>query len=155
MIPCGHIDELPIEDRLWRRFSSSPNHRTWDDDLGRWLPNLGDLQFNPELSTYWRQHLRMHGKGPLSLLDASAAYDLVGELTIGEIQMQGFPVRQSPDDEDSSKGCAHVSVYWPPGSIPQGQHQPTKDQRKLLRTQLARELVWVHGDMPKTGPLGA
>jgi hypothetical protein len=154
MVPCGRVGELPTEDHLWRRFSSSPNHRTWDADLGRWLPNVGDLQFGPEMSTYWRQHLRMHGKGPLSVLDGYPGYDLVGELAIDEVQLQGFPVRQSPTEEPSV-GCAHVSVYWPPGSIPQGHSQPFKDQRKLLRNQLSRELAWVHGDMPKIGPPGA
>jgi len=154
MVPCGHAGELPDDDQVWRRFISSPNHRTWDSDVGRYIPNLGDLQFDPEMSTYWRQHLRMHGKGPSSVLEGDSRYDLVGQLAINQVRGEGFPVEQTPHQE-SPIGCAHVSIYWPPESIQPGHKEPFRDQRKLLRTKLAHGLTWVHGEMPTIGPPGA
>lgn len=151
-IPCGRVGKLPDQDHLWRRFTNSPNHLTWDADLERWIPSLSILQFDPEMSTYWREHLRMHGKGASSVL--TRGYTLVGELDIGKIQRQGFPTRQSPNDEPSI-GCAHVSIHWPPESVLQGRTQPSKDQRKLLRMRLASEFIWVYGDVPTSGPAGA
>jgi hypothetical protein len=135
-----------------RRFIDSPNHRIWDADLGRWIPNWSVLQFDPEMSTYWREHLRMHGHGPSAIL--SGGYSLVGELRANTAQAQGFLVRHTPSDETWFE-CAHVSVYWPPEEIPEGKTIPNKDRRRELRRKLAGEFHWVYGDLPTSGPTGA
>jgi hypothetical protein len=125
----------------------------WDTELRRWIPNPHYLRFDPDLSCYWRQHLRMHGKGPESVLEGDARYSLVGELLIVRLRGQGFPVRHSPNG-DTSIGCAHSSVDWPPGTIAANGTEPSKKDQKLLKHELAREFSWIYGDMPAVGPEG-
>jgi hypothetical protein len=139
----------------------SKTYWTWDDDVKRWIPNRHYLKFDPDLSAFWDWHLALHGKGPVSVLAGDARYTVVGELGIGELREQGFPVTHSPNDL-SEIGCAHSSVDWPSPLIPPGMDESDKNRRKALQnrqkalqTQVAREFSWVIGGPPSAPPNGA
>jgi len=153
-VPCGNAEELPKSDHLWRRLVYAPNHLSWDDDHGRWIPDEGDLKFNPDLSTSWREHLRMHRQGPATIVNET--YGAVGEVAIDRVCLSGFRAEHTPN-EDSTFGCAHASIDYPP-STPLGKGRKAKDARSELRYKLAREFTWVYGathpDVPRSGPTG-
>lgn len=143
---CGEATELIARDHLWRQFRDSEEHLAWDYDNHTWLPTPAALQFDPDLSTRWSEHLRAHGLGPESLTDESKGYTLVGEWEISDIRKEQFLVSHTPCG-NQPLDCAHSSVYWPPQEVPPDKSQPNRDRRRELRSALAAEMIWVHGQV--------
>ena len=163
-IECGQ--EIPIEDddHILRRFIDSPNHLEWDADNERFIPAANQLQFDPEpstqsseLSTQSREHLwDVHHLGPEAVLDNNPNYSLVGEWLVDSVRKHKFPVKSTPDlTVEGPLGCSHVSIYWPADSIVPPAIEPSKSNRKKLRSQLAREMTWVYGQITIPPPDGA
>lgn len=126
----------------------------WDADNQRWLPAQNQLQFDPELSTYWREHLAIHDQNPEVLLADNLTYTLVGEWEVEAVRQLHFPVEHSPTGE-KPPDCAHTSVYWPPDSLTPSQPEPSKAKRRALRGPLAARMTWVYGEITTTPPEGA
>lgn len=148
---CGEPSDLSGADHLWRQFQNSENHLIWDYDNERWLPAPAALQFNPEMSSQWREHLQAHGLGANVILSIDRGYSLVGEWPVDAIERLKFPVQHTPVGSTPIE-CAHSSVYWPPETLPDGKIQPTKDIRNLLRGNLADLIKWVCGEITVPRP---
>lgn len=119
------------------------------------VPSYAALSFDPDLSTFWAQHLKVvHDATPQALLDDKPQYGLVCEFPVGKVRQIGFIVRASPTGTNPIE-CAHVSVDWPPASIPPQREQPPPALRKTLRDELVEEFSWVYGEPPTTPPTGA
>src|SRR5207237_775432 len=120
--PCGEPQTIPDDHQVWRRLRDHPDHRTWDDDLQRWLPRVGHpetaLQFDPDLSTSWRQHLEIqHGLDPRAVITGTT-YSLVYQVDVGSLRALELTVKHTPPDGPEGTrpiGCAHTSAYWPEG----------------------------------------
>jgi hypothetical protein len=149
---CGEANELSRSDHLWRKFRNSDNHVWWSDEDECWLPTPAALQFDPELSTQWREHLESHGLGPDSILDVDKGYELVGEWYVSRLEDLNFPVKHTPDLEVPLIGCSHSSVYWPSAEIPPGKAKPNKDARDRIRSDLSYLMRWMHGTITVPKP---
>jgi hypothetical protein len=149
--PCGEVVELAGQDHLWRQLRDSEQHLAWDYDNNAWLPSPAALQFDPELSTRWAEHLLIHGLGPEDILDKDKGYSLVGQWEISPIRSEHFPVAHTPCGAQPLD-CAHSSVYWPPDEIPSGKVEPNRDRRRDLRSTLADEMTWTHGQITTQPP---
>ena len=147
--PCGEETELPSADHYLRRFRDSENHLTWDYDKGSWIPAPGSLNFNPDLSGSWREHLTKHGLWPESI--ARDGYTLVGQWLIGDARDLNFLVDHTPQGREPID-CAHTSLYWPPDSIKSGKVEPEPSKRKRLRSDLVGHMSWVHGEIRTPPP---
>jgi hypothetical protein len=131
------------------------------DDDGNWTPKLRvspvkgrqpGLQFNPDFSVQWREHLGMHSKGASDLV-AATNRPLVFEANVGEIRklraegIRRFYVAYTPTDEEPL-GCAHVSVLLL-------LDKELKAASLSLRTDLSNLLALVHGTPSIPVPEGA
>ena len=157
--PCIETPEIPLdipdEDHLLRRFRDDPNHLVWDDELGP-IPHHemnSVLQFDEELSTNWREHLRRHGMGTIWALGDNPAYTLVGEISVSEARKLDFGIIHSAEDIIPI-GCSHTSVSWPANQIHPTAKRPDKRTRGRLRSQLARNFKFVHGEVQSEPPAG-
>lgn len=129
----------------------SKNHLAWDYDNNRYVPNPAALTFDPEMSTRWAEHLEMHGLGPADVLDGDDRYTLVGEWSVQSVRNKEFPVEHTPDASEPL-GCAHASIYWPPGSINPGSNRPDGPTRTSLRNFLARQMSLAYGEITTPPP---
>lgn len=144
---CGTVVPIPASDRLWRSSKDHLDWHTWDDDCQCWLPDGYTLRFNPEWSVSWAEHLeQVHQLGAEAT--AGPEHPLVYEASVQAARALGMPVTHAPQSE-SPVGCAHTSVDYVDGA------KPLPDRRKSLRTELARQLVRVHGVVTLQPPLGA
>jgi hypothetical protein len=149
--PCGQTLEIPDGDHLWRKFMDSANHLIWNHDLGRMVPSHAALQFDPDLSSDWREHLELvHQQTASAIVGDDSRYTLVGQFPVGRVRKLDFVVTATPNSIQPF-GCAHASVDWPPHTVPEHSIEPTRDVRKQLRNELAREASWVLGT-PTVGP---
>jgi hypothetical protein len=144
---CGERQELADDDSVWRRQQDHIDYLEWSYDDDKWLPTAKALQFNPDLSTYWRQHLeRVHKNEPESIfVEGDHRYTLVYECGVVEIRTLGFGVEHSPEGSTEPPECAHTSVNWPNGNM-------DKQRRRELRSPLARALQLVYGTISLTTP---
>lgn len=150
-IPCGEPQEIPVTNRVWRRLVDSKNHLAWDYDNNRYVPSPAALQFNPEMSTRWGEHLKMHGLGVADVLENDDRYTLVGEWSVEEVRKMHFPLEHTPDG-DEPLGCAHASIYWPPSAVKAGTKRPDSVTRTSLRNQLVRGMAFVYGEITTPPP---
>lgn len=138
-------------DHLWRQFRDSDDYLVWDYDNQRWLPSPAALQFDPEMSSSWTEHLSDHKIGPDGILDRNKGYSLVGRWQVAALRKLEFPVEHSPCG-NRPIDCAHSSVYWPPDAVGEGKREPSKSLRKQLRSDLAAQMTWVLGDIMTDAP---
>jgi hypothetical protein len=140
-----------------RRFIDSPNHLEWDGDNNRYVPAHSQLQFDPEMSTQWSEHLsRVHQLGPEVILADAPNYSLVGEWSVDAVRKLAFRVANTPDpDGDGPLNCSHASVYWPLASIVPPKTEPSPSKRKKLRNDLNREMTWAFGEISTPPPDGS
>jgi hypothetical protein len=133
---------------LWRRVLDDLDNITWDPGEQRWLIRINHpshaLQFNPEMSVSWREHLvHRHRKGPAAALKGAGDYTLVYELASADARKIRLCVKHSPIGK-RQPDCAHTSVEWPEGL--------TKPDRKAIRSDLAHAMRLVHGVPTQTPP---
>jgi len=145
--PCGEADEIPGAHVLWRRVLDDLDHLEWDGVDGCWrarpTPPSNSLQFNPDMSTVWREHAaEVHGVGPECALDEAHRYTLVFAIEADAARELDLEVAHSPTGTECPN-CAHSSVLWPTPI--------TKDQKKELRYELSRALRLIYG-MPTVQP---
>jgi hypothetical protein len=150
--PCGQPQPIGSDQRLWRRVIDHPDHVTWDADKERWLPrpsgSSNSLQFNPELSTFWCEHLQdRHRLLPSSILDPDGRYTLVYQSQVQDVRAIGCTVEHTPQ-ADLPVDCAHTSVWYPSGAT-------DKPSRKAVRNDLARTVILVYGAISQSPPDGA
>lgn len=157
LMPCVEARNIPEAHHLIRRFRDDPNHLTWDDELGP-VPHHSagnSLQFDPDLSTSWREHLEEHGIGPAGVLGwRRSPYSLVGQISVWNARQLNFLVKHTPT-ETIPTGCAHASIDWPPGEIHPPATQPAKAVRSKLRSELARGFPIIYGTVDSLRPPGA
>lgn len=147
--------EINSEDHLWRRFRDDPNHLVWHDELGP-IPHHevnSVLQFDEDLSTNWREHLERHRIGPAWVLGENASYTLVGEISVLAARNLDFGVVHS------SQGiipidCSHTSVSWPASQIRSPAKRPDKRTRSKLRSEIAKNFVFIYGEVKSEPPSG-
>lgn len=149
--PCGEVVELDDSQDLWRRVRDHADHLTWNSDDRRWMPRptppSNALQFDPDMSTSWSQHLQgRHNQGPDAALDYEGRYTLVYGLNVGEARLIGCTVRHSPQASDPPD-CAHSSLEWP---VP-----ADKSTRKAIRADLSHAMKLVHGESRLEPPPGS
>lgn len=132
---------------------NSENHVTWDDIDSQWHPRMEQpsnaLQFDPDWSAYWRQHLAHRHQLPVASV-ANESYPLVFQVTASKvlsIEYEGhrFAADHSPQG-DLPLDCAHCSVTY---------EDAAKFVRKGLRALLANELQLVWGIPIALKPTGA
>jgi hypothetical protein len=152
--PCGKPEDIPGGDHFLRRFIDSENHLEWDADNRRWLPSAASMQFDPDLSGSWREHLEFHELSPSSVIDGNHRYTLVGEWSIEALRDIKFVVTHSPISAIPI-GCAHTSVDWPRDAIEPGSRRPDSMKRMSLRNSLGVRMTWVYGDITTPPPEGA
>ena len=158
---CGQSSEITDGDRVLRRFIDSPNHLEWDADNSRYVPAGSQMIFDSDtpteardLSTYWREHLSRDELGPEVVLIGHPNYSLVGEWRVAAVRKLRFPVAHTPRG-DAPIECAHASIYWPPDSIPPSKMEPGPSRRRMLRSELNREMSWTYGTISTPPPEGA
>lgn len=152
-------------DHVLRQASNSEDHYEWyRDSNGNWVPRLRikglkgkagavGLQFDPDLSVQWKEHLRLHSRGPEDLVRAKPGSPLVFEASVGDVRrlraegQYRFYVAYTPTD-DEPFGCAHVSVLLL-------LRESQKAARDSLRTDLSELLELVHGTPTVPLPEGA
>jgi hypothetical protein len=108
------------------------------------MPAPSELQFNPDMSSQWKEHLLRHNLGPESILEGYPSYTLVGEFPVANLRGHHFKVTHSPRDSKPID-CAHTSVNWPPDSIGENRKEPPKGIRNALRRDLTSDFKWVLG----------
>lgn len=150
-IPCGQQDIVGSSDVLWRKTRDHADHLEWYADLGCWLPRVEDpsnaLQFNPDLSVLWADHLLgRHEILASSLVAGDEVYNLVFAVDVSAMATLKLRVEHTPT-ESTPVGCSHVSV-WRPESL-------TKPQRKQLKYALQRLMRLVAGEVRRSVPEGA
>ncbi len=157
--PCLETPEAPLEildkDHLWRRFRDDPNHLVWDDELGP-IPHhevSSVLQFDEDLSTNWREHLQRHHMGPVWVLGENPAYTLVGEISVLAARRLKFGVSHSAADIIPID-CSHTSVSWPADKIHPPAKRPDKKTRSRLRSEIAMNFRFIHGEVKSEPPIG-
>jgi len=122
----------------------------WDYDKKVWIPSPEALQFDPDLSGSWREHLQeRHGLGPASV--STEDYPLVGEWLVDDIRAHNFQVEHTPQGPLPIE-CAHTSVWWPANMLEPGKIEPNKTIRRRLRSGLAGDMSWVHGEISAQPP---
>jgi hypothetical protein len=73
------------------------------------------MQFDPDFSVYWREHLELHGSDQDYIGDGGDRYPLIFEATVEDVRdLRGesgkqFYVAYTPKS-DEAYGCSHVSV---------------------------------------------
>ena len=151
---CGQSNEIPSDSRLMRRFIDSPNHLEWDSDSNRYIPAAKQLQFDPDMSTQWAEHLALkHKLGPEAVLDGNSSYSLVGEWKVDTVLKSQFLVSNTPDlTRTGPLSCSHTSIDWPTSSIVPPKEEPSPKARRKLRSELTREMVWIFGDITTAPP---
>lgn len=146
---CGAVSELDDTHGLWRRVRDDPDDLTWHSEEQRWLPRpeQPSIQFNPDLSCYWREHLvEQHASGPRSAIGSASRYALVFELAAGQARNLRCLVEHSPQGP-TVPDCAHSSVRREAGL--------TRAERAALRNDLAYAMRLVYGVPTQQPPPGA
>lgn len=137
---CGTSAPIGAKDHLLRRLPDEDSCVVRSRRTGGLVPNVGSnaLQFNPEMSAYWREHLdTSHQLGAPAV--AGPDDRPVFEMAIEDLEALGLMVRHTPEDTIPID-CAHTSIFWPGGVKPQ------RGQRNELRADIADRVVWVHRD---------
>jgi hypothetical protein len=151
------------DDHVWRQARDSEDHYSWhQDDDGNWIARLRvkglkgsmpGLQFDPDLSVQWREHLDLHGYTPQGLVRAKPNLPLIFEANVGDIRairtetLERFYVAYTPMD-DEPYGCAHVSVLLL-------LRKSQSAERDSLREDLSRLLECRYGTPSVPVPEGA
>lgn len=148
---CGERDQLEDDHHLWRRVKDDPNTLTWVPDEKRWVPSnthpSNSIQFDPELSTFWREHLEgTHRLTARSITDEVGGYTLAFEMKVEVPRELGACVVHSPTCEKPID-CAHTSVFYP--------NDMDKSQRFIFRQELAHSMFLVSGSCSQVPPPGA
>ncbi len=148
---CGEQDQLEDDQHLWRRVKDDPNMLIWNSDEKRWVPSntnpSNSVQFNPELSTFWREHLEdSHMLTARSIADDELGYTLVFEIMVEVPRKFGATVVHTPTCERPVQ-CAHTSVFYP--------NDLNKGQRFIFRQELAHSMFLVSGSCHQVPPPGA
>lgn len=154
-MPCGEVEVLSGSDRLWRRVYDHPDSLEYFPDEDRWLPKGSPpaVQFDPDLSMTWREHLeRRHRLGPEAII-ADSGHALVFEMSVDDAEILGCAAEHSPVG-DEPVDCAHASILYPP--LP---NDLTRNQRKseqaAVRNAVGRAMRRVHGSVTQPKPPGA
>lgn len=147
---CGVAAPIPDEHRVWRRAMASLHWHTWDSDRQRWLPRGNTVDFDPELSTVWADHMEStHGAGPGSALDGYDRYTLVFEVGVSACRAIRCQVTHSPDGP-CPLACAHTLVSMPPEVS-----TAHRKEIKSIRMALGRAMSLVYGTITAPPPPGA
>jgi hypothetical protein len=154
---CGSAEQIPRTDDVWRVVTDDPDHREWDEIDRKWLPRSehpsNALQFDPDFSSAWRQHLeQLHHETAAVLIDAEAKRTLVFQLPLLAVDDLGLTYAHTPEGS-APPACSHTSVYLPEDAS--GNGKGAKARRKAIRLDVARAMELVMGDLPIEGPPGA
>jgi hypothetical protein len=138
--PCGTGAALPDDGQLLRSIAHDPDALEWFADEQRWLPTAKAMQFDPDCSMFWRQHLQeVHDQAPECVTVGKRP--LVFEVRAGSARNLEFGAEHSPDG-DTPIACAHSSLEWPGGGP-----QPPKPVRNALRSDLVRHMELIVGEI--------
>lgn len=137
------------DDRFLRRVPHRVDYFEWHDDLGRWVPSLAGVRFDPDgLSAFVSRLLQQRGHGPAEVCTlgrtsekAAVAY----EFDVQVVADIGFAAAYSPN-EDTPIGYAHASILKP---------TLAREDERQARTTLASRMALVHGIVEFSKPLGA
>ena len=144
---CGVSVPVPSDHHLLRLVRDDPDYVWWSSEQNRYLLRVPGfaLQFDPDLSTSWAEHLLdLHGRSPEDLV--SPKRELAFRARVGELQgLEGLTITHSPEGEEPD-GCGHVSVLRPEG-LPKG-------LRNSLSTDIALRMHQVAGTV-RSAPPGA
>lgn len=105
------------DDQLLRRVLNREDFLEWHGDLGRWIPSLAGLQFDPDgMSVFIRRLLEMAGRNAseVASLGGTKPAELVFAVEAATARSAGFDAEHSPNDT-TPIGFAHGSVTRPPG----------------------------------------
>ncbi len=123
---CGDSVEVPDDALLWRVEEDRDRYIVYSDDLGRHVPRVDArweadrqkkaVEFDPELSVYWSDHL-VHDSYSIGELCSrirkrrSVAFSISAE----QLRSENVRVQHEPDGLlGYPPGCAHVSGYLGP-----------------------------------------
>lgn len=140
---------LSRDERFFRRVLHRIDYFEWHDDLGRWVPSLAGVRFDPDgMSTFVPRLLqqRGHGRADVCTLGGTnpktaVVYEFDGK-AVAEV---GFGAEHSPN-QDTPIGYAHASVLKP---------SLAREDERRARTTLASRMVLVHGNVDLPKPAGA
>ena len=162
---CRGALAVPDADHLWRQARDQEDYVHWcqtDDD--KWIPRLRvtplkqggpmGLQFNPDLSVVWREHLATHSLAVEHLVDITPERTLIFETSAEVIRSlrapdgRRFYVAYTPTD-DEPLGCSHASI------LELFDKKANKAASMSLRTDLSEALSLVYGTFSGEIPEGA
>lgn len=134
------MTEVADDDELLRRIHNRADFLVWHADLGRWIPSLAGLRFDPDgMSVFLQRLLQQHGASAVdvSTLGGTNAEELVYGVAAAFARHAGFHVAASANS-DTPIGYAHASVVKPAGMA--------KPEFRAARTDLAEVMDCVHGE---------
>jgi hypothetical protein len=144
---CGEEQDIPDDSTLLRSVRHHADDLRWDSDRREWLPTDRALQFDPDFSTQWENHLVcVHGLAVDSVV--TDGRPLVFDAEAGDFRSISLGVRHSPMGDEPIE-CAHSSVDWPGG------REPDKPAKRKLRAGMRRGMRLVHGEISLEAPPGA
>ncbi|MGQ0832667.1 MAG: hypothetical protein ACT4OV_13420, partial [Microthrixaceae bacterium] len=139
------VVEVVDEDVLLRRVFDREGYLEWHDDLGRFVPSLAGVQFDPDgMSTFIDRVLLAGGDGrdSVATIGGVKSEELVYAVRAGDVRNLGLGVEHTPNDE-TPIGYAHASVTPPDG---------TKKPDRGTRNDLAAAMTCVFGEPTVTRP---
>lgn len=143
------VADVLDDNELLRRVLNREDFLEWHSDLGRWIPSLAGLKFDPDgMSVFVRQMLEEVGRqvAEVSSLGGTKNAELVYGVEAGTARAAGFGVEHSPNEE-TPIGFAHGSVIRPP--------QTSKSDFRDMRADVAERMVCLHGTPIGEPPPGA
>ncbi|NNN20719.1 MAG: hypothetical protein HKL80_01785 [Acidimicrobiales bacterium] len=130
-------------------------HLVFDKRLNRYIFHgniLGNmLQFNDDLSTYWREHLtERHNISAEQVLVQveDERYSLIGEISVEFLRKIQCKVSHGPTNV-VPLGCSHTSVSLPDGIDPNDPRD--KGKRREVRLKINENCFFVHGMSGRPG----
>lgn len=126
------------DDRLLRRIFDREDYLEWHDDLGRFVPSLAGVRFDPDgMSVFVERMLNDRGRSrnDVATIGGTKAAELVFGMRAGDARVLTFDVAHSANDE-TPIGFAHASVM-----PPDGQSKP----ERAMRTDLAMLMTCLVG----------
>ena len=155
---------MPDSASLWRQARDTEDHVEWfESDTGQMVPRLRirgtgravGMQFDPDLSVVWKDHLTGHSLHEADLTSRNSSRGpLIFQANAGDIRNlraegKRFYVVYTPTDDDPF-GCSHVSVLEL-----FKKSRDTDAARNALRTDLQKLMKLVWGDCTVPVPDGA
>jgi hypothetical protein len=117
-VACGTPEEIIDDHRVWRLVKNEEDALEWIADEQRWVPHSSppSIQFNPDLSVRWAEHLEaVHSQtADDQLANDGSAYTLLFEAHVENLRQLNLSVTHSPMGPEPPD-CSHASADYPPG----------------------------------------